>query len=382
MRRLIASAFVTLDGVMEAPGAEEHRTGRNAWALRLQDDETQRFNEEQFLSADAVLLGRRTYQIWAAFWPTMNLEGPFAKRMKEIPKYVVSNTLKHADWVNSTILRGDANERVAELKRQPGGEIFLYGSADLLAELMKHDLVDEYRLQVYPVVLGSGKPLFADGIDTRYMRLVDTRIFRSGIVHLAFEPEHGSPTSEFMKTYAWTDEHVRSLHAAQDADRVLATIMFTDIVDSTARAAALGDRRWRDVLDRHDHVARTEVGRWQGRVIKSTGDGFLATFDAPTRALRCAFALVDGLAKLGLEIRVAIHTGEVEMRGDDVGGIGVHIAARALSAARDRRVVVTRTVCDLATGTNLTFTPLGSLGLRGVPGQWELFEATTAPRGT
>jgi class 3 adenylate cyclase/dihydrofolate reductase len=381
MRRLIASAFVTLDGVMEAPGLEEHRTGRNAWALRLQDEESERFNEEQFFSADALLLGRKTYQIWAAFWPTVDVERPFARRMNEIAKYIISNTLKHADWGNSIILRGDANQRVAELKRQPGGDIFLYGSAELLAELMKHDLIDEYRLLLFPVVLGSGKRLFADGIDTRYMRLVNTRIFDSGIVHLAFEPEHGSPTTEFMKSYAWTDEQLRALHAAQDSDRVLATIMFTDIVDSTARAAALGDRQWRDLLDRHDHVAKAEVGRWQGRLIKSTGDGFLATFDAPTRALRCAFALVEGLTTIGLEIRVAIHTGEVEMRGDDVGGIGVHIAARALSEARDRQVVVTRTVCDLATGTNLTFKPLGSVGLRGVPGQWELFEATTAPPG-
>jgi class 3 adenylate cyclase len=182
-----------------------------------------------------------------------------------------------------------------------------------------------------------------------------------------------------MTSYAWTDEQLRSLHAAQEADRVLATIMFTDIVDSTARAAALGDRQWRELLDRHDQVARVEVGRWQGRLIKTTGDGFLATFDAPTRALRCAFALAESLASLGLDIRVAIHTGEIEMRGADVGGIGVHIAARALSEARHRQVVVTRTVCELATGTNLTFKPLGSVGLRGVPGQWELFEATTAP---
>ena len=323
-------------------------------------------------------MGRKTYQIWAAFWPTLSLDLPFSRRMNEIPKYVVSNTLKQVDWTNSTILRGDVEERVGELKRQPGGDIIVYGSADLLAELMKHDLIDEYRLQVYPVVLGSGKPLFPDGIDTRYLRLVNSRIFSSGIVHLAYEPEHGSPTSEFMQSYAWTDEQIRSLHAAQDTDRVLATIMFSDIVDSTARAAALGDRQWRDVLDRHDHIARTEVGRWQGRLIKSTGDGFLATFDAPTRALRCAFALNESLAAIGLGIRVAIHTGEVEMRGDDVGGIGVHIAARALAEARDGRVVVTRTVCDLATGTNLTFKPLGSVGLRGVPGQWELFEATAA----
>ena len=157
---------------------------------------------------------------------------------------------------------------------------------------------------------------------------------------------------------------------------MLATILFTDIVDSTTRAAALGDRAWRQLLDRHDEVAKAEVGRWHGEFVKSTGDGTLATFDAPTRALRCAFGLREALEPMGLEIRAAIHTGEIEVRESDVGGIGVHIASRALAEARDGKVVVTRTVRDLATGTDLTFSPLGSLSLRGIPGQWELFEAT------
>jgi class 3 adenylate cyclase len=156
---------------------------------------------------------------------------------------------------------------------------------------------------------------------------------------------------------------------------VLATILFTDIVDSTARAASLGDRQWRQLLDLHDEAARAEVERWHGAFVKTTGDGILATFDTPTRALRCAFGMGEGLARLGLEIRVAIHTGEVERRRDDVGGIGVHIASRALTQAGTGTVVVTRTVRDLATGTDLAFAPLGSVGLR-VPGQWELFEAT------
>ena len=117
------------------------------------------------------------------------------------------------------------------------------------------------------------------------------------------------------------------------------------------------------------------MDRWHGRFVKNTGDGLLATLDAPTRALRCAFELHEPLAALGLEIRAAIHTGEIEMRDEDVGGIGVHIAARALTEAGPSRVVVTRTVHDLATGTDLSFASLGSVGLRGVPGQWELFEA-------
>jgi class 3 adenylate cyclase len=191
-------------------------------------------------------------------------------------------------------------------------------------------------------------------------------------------PQSEMPTSEYVEEYSWTREQVRSLHAAQNTDRVLATVLFTDIVDSTARAAELGDREWRRVLDRHDQVSRAEVVRWHGTLVKSTGDGMLATFDAPTRALRCAFALQEELGGIGLEIRAAIHTGEIEMREGDVGGIGVHIASRALAEAQGHEVIVTRTVRDLATGTDLAFQPRGSVGLRGVPGEWELFEASSS----
>src|SRR5262249_8648021 len=161
-----------------------------------------------------------------------------------------------------------------------------------------------------------------------------------------------APSSRFWQEYSWTGEQIRSLQAAQDADRVLATVLFTDIVGSSERAAELGDKRWRKLLDDHDTLARAEVNRWHGRFVKSTGDGILATFDTPTRALRCAFGLAEELRKQGVDIRAGIHTGEIEVRDEDVGGIGVHIAARVLAeaSARDQEVVVTRTVRDLASG--------------------------------
>jgi class 3 adenylate cyclase/dihydrofolate reductase len=378
MSRLVVAEFLTLDGVMEAPGFEEHRDGKNAWALRLQTPELQDFFRDQLSRTEAFLLGRTTYQIWAAFWPTAGGDADVAKRMNDVTKYVVSTTLREAGWANSTILSGNWAAQVAELKRQPGGDILVEGSADLVNGLMEHDLIDEYQLLVFPVILGSGKHLFRDGIDLRPLRLVNTKAFPSGVVLLVYQPESEMPTSKYAEPgqYAWTTEQVRSLQAAQNTDRVLATVLFTDIVDSTQRAADLGDREWRRLLDRHDQVSRAEVTRWHGTYVKSTGDGLLATFDAPTRALRCAFGLKESLASLGLEIRAAIHTGEVEVREGDIGGIGVHIASRALAEARRQEVIVTRTVRDLATGTDLRFEPRGVVGLRGVPGEWELFEAS------
>jgi class 3 adenylate cyclase/dihydrofolate reductase len=376
MRRLIVSEFVTLDGVMEAPGHEEHRDGKNAWALRGFSEDQQRYKVEELWAADALLLGRVTYDIFSVFWPTAPGDQDFANRMNSLPKYVVSRTLRDVQWSNTSILRGDIADEVPKLKQQPGQDILIFGSADLVNWLMEHHLIDEYRLMVFPVILGSGKRLFRDESDVSHLRLRGAHSFSSGVVLLTYYPADQGPSSEYAETYAWTEEHVKSMQAAQNADRVLASVLFTDIVDSTGLAAKLGDRAWRKLLDRHDRIARAEVERFRGRFVKSTGDGTLATFDAPTRALRCAFGLVEQHADVGLNIRAAIHTGEIEIRDEDVGGIGVHIAARVLVEAGARQVIVTRTVRDLATGTDLAFAPLGSVGLQGISGEWELFEAS------
>lgn len=376
-RKLIASEFVTLDGVMEAPGHDQHQDGKNTWALSYAGEDQQRFKIDELFDAGAILLGRVTYEIFAAFWPTAPGDEGFADRMNGIPKYVVSGSLKSAAWQNTTIIAENPVERIRELKREPGGDIYLYGSSDLLNSLVGHEVIDEYRLMVFPLVLGSGKRLFHDATDVTHLHLVDTRTFESGVTVLTYQPVDRAPASRYVEAFAWTQEQMQSWQAAQDADRVLATVLFTDIVRSTEQAADLGDQRWRRLLDRHDRIGREEVERFRGRFVKSTGDGILATFDAPTRALRCAFGFTAACGDLGLAIRSAIHTGEIEIRDEDVGGIGVHIAARALGEAGEREVVVTRTVRDLVTGTDLAFTPLGAVGLRGVPGEWELF-ATSA----
>jgi len=143
-----------------------------------------------------------------------------------------------------------------------------------------------------------------------------------------------------------------------------------------SRAAELGDREWRRLLDRHEEAARAEVRRWGGQVVKSTGDGILARFDSPSRAVRAGLALSGAARRQGVQIRVAIHTGEVEVRGDDLGGIGVHIASRVLAEAGPADVLLTRTVRDLVTGADIELEPRGSVELRGVPGEWELFGAS------
>jgi class 3 adenylate cyclase/dihydrofolate reductase len=377
MGRVIVSEFVTLDGVIEAPGHEEHRDGKNAWALRGTSEDQQRFKVDEIFAADAILLGRVTYQIFAVFWPTAPKDFGFADRMNGLEKYVVSKTLHVAEWENTTFLRGDVPEEVAALKERIVGDIMVFGSGDLVDALMQHDLVDEFRILVYPVVLGSGKRLFRDGRDTSDLRMLGTRAFSSGTVLLTYQPAGESPSSEYVEKFAWTEQQIKSWQAAQDTDRVLASVLFTDIVDSTGRAAALGDKAWRRLLDHHDRGAQSEVERFRGRLVKTMGDGILATFDSPTRALRCAFGLTDMARDLGVDIRAAIHTGEIEILEDDVGGIGVHIAARVLAEAGASQIVVTRMVRDLATGTDLGFRPLGSVVLRGVPGEWDLFEAST-----
>jgi class 3 adenylate cyclase len=160
---------------------------------------------------------------------------------------------------------------------------------------------------------------------------------------------------------------------AVTTDRVLATVLFSDIVGSTERAAALGDRRWRELLDLHDAVVRREVDSHRGKLVKSTGDGVLATFDGPARAVTCGCEIRDGVRPLGIGVRVGLHTGEIEMRGEDIGGIGVHIGARIAALAEPSEVLVSRTLTDLVAGSGITFEDRGGHQLRGVPGTWQLF---------
>ena len=172
-------------------------------------------------------------------------------------------------------------------------------------------------------------------------------------------------------------EFLTGHHADVADDRVLATVLFTDIVDSTRRAAEMGDRDWRALLDAHDAIVRVQLNRLRGREVSTSGDSFLAMFDGPQRAIRCAMAIRDAVAVLGIEVRAGLHTGECEVRGEDIGGIAVHIGARVSALAGPNEVLVSSTLRDLVIGSGLEFEAHGTHELKGVPGQWNLFAVTS-----
>jgi dihydrofolate reductase len=188
MRKVVVSEFVSLDGVMEDP----------SWTFQYASEEQERFKFDELAASDALLLGRTTYEGFAAAWPSMmeQYEGPrredlqrYADMMNGYLKYVVSTTLQEPlEWNNSTIIKGNVAEEVLKLKRQPGRDVLIFGSADLVNGLMRHDLIDEYRLMIFPVIVGKGKQLFGNGLDTTALTLADTKVFGSGVVVLTYRP--------------------------------------------------------------------------------------------------------------------------------------------------------------------------------------------------
>ena len=186
MGKIVVTEFVSLDGVMEDPGgAESFRHG--GWSFEIaRGDEGNKFKLDETVSSEALLLGRVTYQGFAEAWPSR--EGEFADKFNTMPKYVVSSTLDEPEWNNSTVLKGDVVEEVEKLRREQEGEIVVHGSARLVQTLLENDLVDELRLMVFPVVLGSGKRLFGDTSDKKTLRLVDSKVVGDGVVILVYQP--------------------------------------------------------------------------------------------------------------------------------------------------------------------------------------------------
>jgi len=187
MRKVIVSEYVTLDGVMEDPGGGEG-TKHGGWSFQFWSEEAAKFKFDELFASDALLLGRVTYQGFAKAWPSITDEQGFADRMNSLPKFVVSTTLEKLEWNNSKLIKGNIAEEVSKLKQQHGQDILIAGSVELVHTLMQHDLIDEYRIMVHPVVVGSGKRLFKDETDMKVLRLVDTKTFSSGIVVLSYQP--------------------------------------------------------------------------------------------------------------------------------------------------------------------------------------------------
>lgn len=185
MRKVIVSEFVSLDGVMEAP---------NEWQGPFWHEDIGKYKFDELFASDALLLGRVTYDGFAAAWPSITDDVGFADRMNGLPKFVASTTVKDPTW-NASVIQGDVADEVARLKQQPGQDILVYGSADLVQTLMQHNLVDEYRLMVHPVVVGHGKRMFGEGAAPAALKLVDTQTFPSGVIVLTYEPARQEATS-------------------------------------------------------------------------------------------------------------------------------------------------------------------------------------------
>ena len=237
----------------------------------------------------------------------------------------------------------------------------------LMSQLHGHALLPTVRVPTLvvqhaddPLILPESGKYVADHIPgAKYVELPGRN------VHHFVEPWRQS----FQEIYEFLTGH----QAEVADDRVLATVLFTDIVDSTRRAAEIGDRDWHALLDAHDAVVRSQLNRFRGREVNTSGDGFLAMFDGPQRAIRCAVAIRDAVQALGIEVRAGLHTGECEVRGDDIGGIGVHIGARVSALAGANEVLVSSTLRDLVIGSGLEFEERGAHELKGVPGEWHLF---------
>jgi class 3 adenylate cyclase len=224
-------------------------------------------------------------------------------------------------------------------------------------------------IQAPVLVLHRTGDRLADVHASRYMaeRIPGARLVElPGDDHLPFFGDQDA-------VVALTQEFLTGASPAADPDRVLATVLFTDLVDSTRLAAGMGDRRWHRTLEQHNQVVRSNLARFRGREVKTTGDGFLATFDGPARAIRSADAIRTGVRDQGLEVRAGLHTGECELLGDDIGGIAVHIAARVLAKAAAGEILCSRTVKDLVAGSGFAFAERGTYRLRGVPDSWQLY---------
>jgi len=270
------------------------------------------------------------------------------------------------------------------LANEPGfqrwsARIERYGASPAMARKMFEMFFDTDVRSVLPLITAPTLIVHRTGdqlVNIRSGRYLAEHIPGARIVELPGS-DHAGYAGDMDAIVDEVQAFLTGIRGSPDLDRVLATVMFTDIVGSTDRAAALGDRKWRQLLDEHDAIVARHVEQFRGRFVKHTGDGALATFDGPGRAINCARALRAAMTGVGIQIRAGVHSGEVELRGDDVGGIAVHIAARVGALAGPNEILVSSTVKDLVVGSGITFSERGSHELKGVPGEWRLYSVSS-----
>jgi pimeloyl-ACP methyl ester carboxylesterase len=315
-------------------------------------------------------------------------------------------------WASSACLRPAADDYPVRLsarfaERFPRWVEDQWGSGDVMTAIVRHHPGGEERLRAraarferYFATPGAARTLFEMNFQIDVRHVLPAVTAPTLVVHRTDDPliavAHGRYLAEHLSNVTFAelpgDYHIGSEEGDDedvldeierfltgevragddDIDRVLKTVLFTDIVDSTRRAVELGDRRWRAMLDEHDAATAEEVRRFRGEVVKTTGDGVLAVFDGPARAIRAAIAVRDRTRRLGVTIRAGLHCGECEVRGDDIGGIAVHTGSRIASLAGAGEIVVSSTVRDLVAGSGLRFADRGRHELKGIPGSWEL----------
>ena len=319
--------------------------------------------------------------LFAATYPervrSLVLSGTYA-RMSPPPNFEELLQVLQAGWGNGTAMsqifrRGCDPEWGARYERSAATPA---AAADLLRMNVSFDVTSALPAISAPtlVIHRTGDPV----VPVERGRELGEGIAGARYIEVASDTHLPASIGEWDEEASLIEEFITGARRVSEADRVLATVMFTDICSSTERAAAAGDRAWRDVLEQHHREIARLVERYRGRQVKSTGDGVLATFDGPSRAVRCASDIVDMARRTGVEVRAGLHTGEVEIIGNDIAGIAVHLAQRVESKADAGRVFVSQTVRDLLAGSGIELEERGVHELKGVPGDWHLFAVARA----
>ena len=276
---------------------------------------------------------------------------------------------RSADWIVPSILTPSVRRLFATLERSAVSPGMARGLIDALL-----------RIDVRPALAAISAPTIVmhrrgDLVPVAHGRLLADRIPDARMIELSGS-DHAISTEDTDVIVGEIEQLLTGSRVTREPDRVLATVLFTDIVESTRRAADVGDAAWRRLLEQHDALVREQVAKAGGRVVKSLGDGVLAVFTGPAKAIACAKALVSGVAEQGLSLRAGVHTGECEVLGDDLGGMAVHIGARVSACAEAGQILVSKTVVDLVVGSGLQFSDSGEHELKGVPGAWRLYSVS------